>query len=288
MLLGYNTNGFAHHAPHEAMELLAEIGYRAVGLTIDQGVLNPRDPASAAQAPRLRRLAKKLGLTLVVETGARYLLDPRTKHEPTLVSADPDRRDARVAFYQQAIEIGHELGACSVSIWSGVVRDNASNDEAYDRLIPSLTEVLTSAARIGMPIAFEPEPGMLVSTLADYEQLKERLVTNGAPVEALRLTVDIGHLHCNQEGSIPGLLQKHSDELANLHIEDMRSGVHEHLMLGEGEIEFPPVLTTLNAIGYQGPVQVELSRHSHMAPEAARHAYEFLAPMVGQGGARLD
>ena len=41
MLLGYNTNGFAHHDPFEAIELLAEIGYKSVALTLDHGPLNP-------------------------------------------------------------------------------------------------------------------------------------------------------------------------------------------------------------------------------------------------------
>jgi sugar phosphate isomerase/epimerase len=56
----------------------------------------------------------------------------------------------------------------------------------------------------------------------------------------------------------------------------MRRGVHEHLMFGEGEIDFPPVLEALAAAGYSGGVYVELSRHSHQAPDAARQAWEFL------------
>jgi sugar phosphate isomerase/epimerase len=60
----------------------------------------------------------------------------------------------------------------------------------------------------------------------------------------------------------------------------MRAGVHEHLMFGEGEIDFPPVLAALAEEGYAGGVHVELSRHSHMAPEAARRAFQFLSPLM--------
>ena len=35
MLLGYNTNGLAHHDLFDAVELLADIGYRSVAITID-------------------------------------------------------------------------------------------------------------------------------------------------------------------------------------------------------------------------------------------------------------
>jgi sugar phosphate isomerase/epimerase len=56
----------------------------------------------------------------------------------------------------------------------------------------------------------------------------------------------------------------------------MRRGVHEHLMFDEGEIDFGPVLRTLDEIGYAGGVHVELSRHSHDAVETARRALAFL------------
>jgi sugar phosphate isomerase/epimerase len=35
LLLGYNTNGFAHHSLRDALDLIAEVGYRSVGLTLD-------------------------------------------------------------------------------------------------------------------------------------------------------------------------------------------------------------------------------------------------------------
>jgi sugar phosphate isomerase/epimerase len=60
----------------------------------------------------------------------------------------------------------------------------------------------------------------------------------------------------------------------------MRTGVHEHLMFGEGELDFPPILQALGEIGYRGGVHVELSRHSHEGPIAARRAMEFLRPLI--------
>src|SRR5438067_1087296 len=75
----------------------------------------------------------------------------------------------------------------------------------------------------------------------------------------LGLTLDIGHLHCSNEPIGPTLRQW-KDVLWNVHIEDMCRGVHEHLMFGEGEIDFAEVLKTLREIDYQGGVYVELSR----------------------------
>ncbi len=117
---------------------------------------------------------------------------------------------------------------------------------------------------------------MLVDTLDKYAQLQSRL---GNP-EHLRLTLDIGHLHCNGETPVAEQVVRFADQIANVHIEDMRHGIHEHLMFGEGEIDFPPVIAALKQIGYDGPITVELSRHSHMAPDAARQSFEFLTNLT--------
>jgi sugar phosphate isomerase/epimerase len=78
------------------------------------------------------------------------------------------------------------------------------------------------------------------------------------------------------EEPIADYVRRFAPRLVNVHIEDMKRGVHEHLMFGEGEIDFWPALRALGDIGYGGGVHVELSRHSHLAPEAARWSYEYL------------
>ena len=37
MKLGYNTNGLAHHRLVDAIELLADLGYQSVAITLDAG-----------------------------------------------------------------------------------------------------------------------------------------------------------------------------------------------------------------------------------------------------------
>ena len=56
----------------------------------------------------------------------------------------------------------------------------------------------------------------------------------------------------------------------------MRRGVHDHLMFGEGEIDFADVFRGLREVDYRGGVFVELSRHSHDAVNAARKSLAFL------------
>jgi sugar phosphate isomerase/epimerase len=277
MLLAYNTNGLAHHDPAAAIALLAEIGYRGVGMTLDHGLLNPwLAPGELVKATSaIRGLLHRYGMRSVVETGARFLLDPRRKHEPTLMSPDAAQRHRRVDFLCRAIDIARDLESDCVSIWSGTLRESLDDAVAWARLIEGLAPVCDYAQKQGVLIGFEPEPGMFIDTLGQFEKLLMRF---DAP--ALRLTIDVGHLHCLDETPLEKQIRRWADRLVNVHIEDMRAGVHEHLMFGEGEIDFPPVLAALAESGYARLVQVELSRHSHMAPQAARQAFEFLTPLM--------
>jgi sugar phosphate isomerase/epimerase len=275
MLIGYNTNGLAHHDLLDAVELLAAFGYRSVAVTIDHRALSPRDPGWPQQLAALRRRLGKLGMRSVIETGARFLLDPAAKHEPTLVTADPAARARRLEFYRHAIHCAAELESDCVSLWSGVVGDASPREAVMSRLVEGLEEVLEHAGKHQVAIGFEPEPGMFIESMARFDELVGRLRSPD-----LKLTLDVGHLHCQGETPIAGQIDRWTGRLVNVHIEDMCVGVHEHLMFGEGQIDFPPVLAALARSGYQGGVHVELSRHSHDAPLAARQAYAFLAPLL--------
>ena len=278
MRLGYNTNGLAHHDPFDALVLLADIGYQSVALTLDQGRLNPFADDWSVQRARLKSALDGLGMTSVIETGARFLLDRCLKHEPTLVSARPVDRQRRIQFLKLAIDAAEFLGCDCVSLWSGVVRDRAEEQDVWERLAASLSDVLDYARNRGVVIGFEPEPGMFIDTMDRFAELHRRL---GMP--NLKLTLDVGHLHCQGEVPIAEYIAQWSKEIVNIHLEDMQTGVHEHLMFGEGEMDFPPILAALRAANYRGGIHVELSRHSHEGPTAAQQAFDFLFPLLAGG-----
>jgi sugar phosphate isomerase/epimerase len=271
MLFGYNTNGFAHHHLEHALIVLGKLGYKSVAITLDHHALNPYDAGQMDMLARTRKLLEMLKLRSVIETGARFLLNPFLKHQPTLLSRYSRDRNKRQEFIRLAIDIAKELKADSVSLWSGTHLDNPEESVLWKRLVDGCRHLCDYAEKQKVRLAFEPEPGMFIDTMARFAELKERV---DHPL--FGLTIDIGHLHCQGEIPISDHLRRWKDCLWNIHIEDMRRGVHEHLMFGEGEIDFVPVLRTLDEIGYQGGVHVELSRHSHDAVETARKAIAFL------------
>jgi len=278
MLLGYGTNSIGDLDPLDAIPRLRDLGYRSLGITLDHQTIDPSAPGLPARVARWRSALADTGMACVVETGARHLLDPLHKHEPTLVTGDRAARRRRVEFLLRAVDVAVDLGAACVSLWSGVVRDAADEEAIWNRLSGGLTPVLEHAAGRGMPLGFEPEPGMAVDTLARYGQLLERL---GRPGH-LGLTVDIGHMECMGEWPLGDVLRPWAGRVVNVHVDDMLACRHEHLPLGLGTVCFPPVLAVLDACGYTGGLHVELPRQSHRWLETARQSAAFLAPLLPQ------
>ncbi len=143
------------------------------------------------------------------------------------------------------------------------------------RLTEALQPVLRHAEEADMPLAFEPEPGMFIDTLERFAGLDERI---NHPL--FQLTIDLGHVHCMKEGSLDSILERWQRRVINIHLEDMVEGVHEHLMFGEGTMDFPRIFQALVGIGYDKGVHVELSRDSHRAVEAVRRSARFLMPLL--------
>ena len=146
MKLGYNTNGLAHHRLVDAIELLADEGYQSVAITLDAGALDPYDDAEtlSRQISQVRSALDRRGLSRVIETGARYLLNPRIKHDPTLMDPDPARRAVRSDFLLRAIDIAAAIGAEAVSLWSGCAPAAVGESEGLDRLAEGLRPLLGS------------------------------------------------------------------------------------------------------------------------------------------------
>ncbi|MFI5755073.1 sugar phosphate isomerase/epimerase family protein [Streptomyces sp. NPDC051569] len=269
---GYGTNGLTDLRLDDALGLLADLGYDGVGLTLDHMHLDPMAPELAARTQRVARRLAELGLGVTVETGARYVLDPRRKHGPSLLDPDPQGRAARTALLVTAVQVASDLGAHAVHCFSGITPPGTDTDTAWKRLEEAMGPVLDAADAADIPLAVEPEPGHLVADLAGFHQLRHLL---GDP-DPLGLTLDIGHCQCLEDASPADCVREAAPWLRHVQIEDMRRGVHEHLPFGEGEIDFPPVLAALAATGYQGLTVVELPRHSHAGSELARTSLDFL------------
>ena len=286
--LGYNTNGLAHHRLLDSLRLLAELGYEGVAITPDVGQLDPF-ALRTEEVRDVRHWAEELGLELSIETGARFLLDARRKHFPTLLEERAQDRARRLDFLRRSVDLAVELGAGLVSIWSGAAPGGELGDERgegggparealWERLCEGVGALLEHAHGAGVQLAFEPEPGMFLERPAGYGQLVERL---GSLADPLGLCLDVGHLLVTRDLPVEEQIREWAPRLVHVHLDDIADGIHEHCMFGSGDLDLESTLNALIEVGYDGMAAVELSRDSHRGALAAEQAMAHLRRALG-------
>jgi sugar phosphate isomerase/epimerase len=119
---------------------------------------------------------------------------------------------------------------------------------------------------------------MFIERPSGYLELVRRL---GAQGDELGLTLDVGHLLVTGDLPVPAQVRALHERLAHVHLDDIRAGVHEHMMFGQGDLDLSGTLRALIEVGFEGLAAVELSRDSHRGAAAAQEALQRLRDALG-------
>ena len=101
----YNTNGLQSHRLDDALNLIADSGYDGVALTLDHMHLDPFR-ATADRIRQVRGWLNERQLEVVIETGARFVLDPYQKHRPGLCHAKKSERQKKTQSFASRLFLG--------------------------------------------------------------------------------------------------------------------------------------------------------------------------------------
>ena len=167
------------------------------------------------------------------------------------------------------MELGNNIGCPNITITSGILENGQDRKSAWNILEDSIPRIL-DFLKPSMQLLLEQEPEMLVASTEDLLLLIEH--TN----QRLKINLDIGHLQVNQENISQSILLL-KNELINIHWEDIKGTIHQHLLPGQGDIEFTPFFSTLKNMAYSGYLTADLYPFSHMAKDAATITKKFLS-----------
>ena len=278
--LALSTNAFKLTTLHEAVRTIAGIGYKGVEVMADAPHMRP-DRFTDADARELRKLIDGLGLVVSnVNAFTGFCYPGGDTYHPTWVERDAKLRRDRVTHTLRAIELTAAIGGTHISLQPGGPYLGRDIDELYEMFAEGLSACLDHARSHGVTLGVEPEPGLLIERSDQFLRLKREYFADEPLVQ---MNSDLGHFYCVREDP-PEVLRTRKEFIRHVHLEDIGyQRVHQHLVPGEGVMDFQAIFHALDGIGYSGMVTVELYPYTSTASDVAKRAFDYLSPLLEFG-----
>lgn len=275
--LAFSTNAFKKNTLEEAIDAIADIGYRGVEIMADVPHAYPPD-IGAARLDGLKQQISRRGLT-VSNVNAFTLFAIGDTYHPTWIDDDPARRQQRIAHTRACLDLTSAFGARTMSLQPGgpMIGTTITRQLAGERFAEGIRRILPKAKELAIILAIEPEPGLFIETAEEYIAFKGQFF---ADEPLVRMNCDVGHLFCVGEDPAE-VIRRHPEEIAHVHLEDIGvNRVHQHLTPGQGAIDFRAIFDALREIDYRGWVTVELYPYETTAAGVAQRAWDHLQPII--------
>ncbi len=222
----------------------------------------------ATQRALLKRQAADAGLEII---GLHWLLAKTEGYY--LTSPDPTTRTNTSHYLNELARLCAGLGGDVLVLGSPQQRNvlpGVTHDEATEYAIDVITRSLPVLDETGVTLALEPlgpAEGDFWLTAGETIKTIEQI---GSP--HVRLHLDVKAMS-TEPSTIPDVIREGAPYLAHFHANDPnRRGP------GMGEVDFTPILETLNEVGYDGWVSVEVFDYEPgvetLATESIRHLKE--------------
>jgi sugar phosphate isomerase/epimerase len=279
MDLAFSTNAYLKFPFAEAVRRLAALGYLGVEIMADVPHAWPACLLDEQKEAIRNALARhNLAISNINAFMMNAISDARQRYwHPSWIEPDRHYRQVRIDHTMRALTLARELGArCITTEPGGPVEPGGSWQAALKLFVEMLKPVIAHAEKEDVLLLIEPEPGLLIETADQFEELMKHIDS-----PAVGLNFDIGHFYCVGDEPAP-TVQRLAPYIRHFHLEDIAATrVHHHLIPGEGAIDFASVFRAIAAVGYRGWVTIELYPYVDDPDHAARTARERILALIG-------
>ncbi|MCC7492583.1 MAG: sugar phosphate isomerase/epimerase [Fimbriimonadaceae bacterium] len=250
MKIGYRTVAFTDRPLEDALAVIADAGYNAVELCLENPDLDPLQ-CDLARVTAIGGRLQALGLQLAAVSyhGVQDQLEVR--------------RQRTYAAIQRLADFGAE-----VFVVASRREDPARLPAQWSEAVDLYRELADKCAQQHCRLAIEPQPGLVVRSAEDLVKI---LKSCNHPNVAANL--DLVHATLSADDLSWAVFQLGS-KLAHVHVADAVNGTHQHLVPGEGQIDFDEVRDVLESAGYSGPLVIDIPRSEGDPAAVCRTARE--------------
>jgi sugar phosphate isomerase/epimerase len=278
MVFGYSTNAYVNYSVQESLARIAALGFRGVEIMCDRPHLYPPDFDDGAQADLKSVLdthrlhVTNLNSFTLFAVGDTYL--------PSWIEPEAERRAIRVKHTLECLQVARALGAGNISVPpGGPLEKNMTRQEAFRYFFDGLEQVLPVAEELGVKVLVEPEPNLLMERTSEFKPFIKEIQS-----PMIGLNFDIGHFFCAGEDPVAAL-EELFEWVGHMHVEDIAATrEHNHLIAGLGAIDFEGVFQTMERLGYDGDISLELYPYVDRPDEAGQKSRDHLLPIFARAG----
>jgi sugar phosphate isomerase/epimerase len=190
--------------------------------------------------------------------------------------ADDGQRQRAVIEAEAALAVAQTIPYKYLVVHLGVpdTPKPAATDNQRDAARRSVQAICEMAQRVGVKIALEIIPNRLSTAEALVAMIENDL--EGSDVG---ICMDVGHAY--MMGDLADAIEACAEHLVTTHLHDNKRKSDDHLTPGEGTIDWPAALMSLQKIGYEGAWMFEVANTSTAAAviqkaEQARRRFDSL------------
>jgi sugar phosphate isomerase/epimerase len=160
------------------------------------------------------------------------------------------------------------LGCANVSLCPGHSLKEQGKANAMRSLTKSVHELTKYANDNGVVLFMEPAHPFETDLLLTVQDTIEFIETNN--FDGMGICMDTGHCHINGEPLADTVKEISDHDIPmHIHIDDNGGYSDDHLIPGEGTIDYPPFFKALNEIKYTGFITAELGWKYTADPDQA-------------------
>ncbi len=177
------------------------------------------------------------------------------------VSAHMDYTESEERFQavRNAIRVAKEMESPLVIINGAKKNEEEPFEVQWNRQIEKTKELCVYAEQLGVELAMEFEPGFVLDTTALTLKAFQEI---NSPV--LKINADIGHIFL-QDPDPMAAIESCKGLIIHAHVENMKTGIHNHLVPYEGDMDLPAYIAKLRETGFDGMAAFDAYQYDYEA-----------------------
>jgi len=281
LILGYSSNAFKKHSIFEAVEKIGRLGFRGIEIMCKRPHVHSPD-FGEEEWPRLKESIEEKNLKVInLNCLTLFGVGDGDRSSPTGYQEE-DLQD-RIDHTLQCLRLASYMGCRNISIPTGTPPQNLTREGFKELFRRRLEKVIPLAEELEVEVLVEPEPGLSGDNYGHFKGFMEEV---GSSVVGVNF--DIGHFYCLGEDPSASFEQMFQ-WIGHVHLDDIaQSRMHNHLIPGRGVIDFLEVFKTMERLGYDRDICLELYTYLDTPVEAGLEALNYILPVFEEAGLELE